>query len=79
MVQYRRKYEIPLIKFDGDNFQFHSTIFQDSNIDDKLNNMVETLKSKFEFPMILDVNEINVGISKIGTVGSFRVFDKLKY
>ena len=73
------KYEIPLIKFDGDKFQFHSTIFQDINIDDKLNNMVETLKSKFEFPMILDVNEINFGISEIGMVGSFRVFDKLKY
>lgn len=73
------KYEIPLIKFDGENFQFHSTIFQDINIDDKLNNMVETLKGKFEFPMILDINEINFGISEIGTVGSFRIFDKLNY
>lgn len=73
------KYEIPLIKFDGENFQFHSTIFQDINIDDKLNDMVEILKGKFQFPMTLYVNEINFGISEIGTVGSFKVFDKLNY
>ena len=71
------KYEIPLIKFDGNNFQFHSTIFQDINIDEGLNDMVEVLKSKFKFPLVLKVNEINFGISEIGTVGTFRIFDKL--
>jgi hypothetical protein len=39
--------------------------------------MVEILKSKFQFPIVLKVNEINFGISEIGTVGTFRVFDKL--
>ena len=71
------KYGIPLIKFDGNNFQFHSTIFQDVEIDDRLNDMVEILKSKFQFPIVLKVNEINFGISEIGTVGTFKVFDKL--
>lgn len=71
------KYGIPLIKFDGNNFQFHSTIFKDINIDDRLNDMVEILKSKFKFPVVLKVNEINFGISEIGTVGTFRIFDKL--
>jgi 2'-5' RNA ligase len=47
------KYKIPLIKFDGNNFQFHSTIFQDVEIDDRLNDMVEILKSKFQFPIVL--------------------------
>ena len=69
------KYGIPLIKFDGNNFQFHSTIFQD--IDDRLNDMVEILKSKFKIPIVLKVNEINFGISESGNVGTFRVFDKL--
>ena len=71
------KYGIPLIKFDGNNFQFHSTIFQDVEIDDRLNDMVEILKSKFKIPIVLKVNEINFGISEIGTVGTFKVFDKL--
>ena len=71
------KYEIPLIKFDGNNFRFHSTIFQDKNIDDSLNDMVEILKSKFKFPIVLNVDEINFGISEIGEVGTFRIFDKL--
>ena len=71
------KYGIPLIKFDGNKFQFHSTIFQDESIDDRLNEMVEILKSKFKFPMIINVKEINFGISEIGTVGTFTVFDKI--
>ncbi len=71
------KYEIPLIKFDGNNFRFHSTIFQDINIDDSLNDMVEILKSKLKFPIVLNVNEINFGMSEIGTVGTFRIFDRL--
>ena len=72
------KYNIPLIKFDGDNFKFHSTLFQDSKISDKHDKMIEELSNEFNFPMKLKIKEINLGISKLGTVGTFKVCDKVE-
>ena len=72
------KYNIPLIKFDGDNFKFHSTLFQDSNISDEHNQLINELLEKFKFPMKLNINEINLGVSVIGTVGTFKVCDRIK-
>ena len=72
------KYNIPLIKFDGDNFKFHSTLFQDSKITDEHNQMVDELAKIFKFPMNIDIKEINLGLSEIGTVGTFKVCDRIK-
>ena len=72
------KYNVPLIKFDGDNFKFHSTLFQDSKISDKHDKMIEELSNEFKFPMKLNIKEINLGISKLGTVGTFKVCDKVE-
>lgn len=72
------KYNIPLIRFDGDNFKLHSTLFQDSNISDKHNQMMNELLEVFKLPMRLNIKEINLGISEIGTVGTFKVCDKIE-
>lgn len=71
------KFNIPEIKFDGKNFKFHSTIFQDIENDDKLAIIYEKLINKFQFPIELDVDEINFGISDVGRVGTYNVIDKL--
>ena len=72
------RYNIPLIKFDGDNFKFHSTLFQDSKISDKHDKMIEELSNEFKFPIELNIKEINLGISEVGTVGTFKVYDKIE-
>ena len=72
------KYNIPLIRFDGDHFKFHSTLFQDSNISDEHNQMINELSEHFKFPMKLNIKEINLGISEVGTVGTFKVCDKIE-
>ena len=63
------------IKFDGDNFRFHSTLFQDSKISDKHDKMIEELSNEFKFPIELNIKEINLGISEVGT---FKVYDKIE-
>lgn len=72
------KYNIPLIKFDGDNFRFHSTLFQDSKISDEHNRMIEELSNEFKYPITLNIKEINLGISEVGIVGTFKVYDKIE-
>lgn len=71
------KFNIPEIKFDGKNFKFHSTIFQDIENDDKLVIIYEKLKKEFQFPIELDINEIDFGISNVGLVGTYSIFDRV--
>lgn len=71
------KFSIPLIKFDGDKFTFHSTLFQDSQNNDKLEEIYKLLKEVFVFPLKLKLNEIDFGISKEGVVGTYNVYDKV--
>ena len=70
------EFNIQKIKFDGVNFKFHSTIFQDIENDDKLTKIYEKLKKEFQFPIELEINEINFGISDVGQVGTYSVYDK---
>ena len=74
----KNNYNIPLIKYDGENFKFHSTIFQDSKISDEHNQMITELLNEFKFPIKLNIKEIDLGISEIGTVGTYKVCDKIK-
>ena len=71
------KFSIPLIKFDGKNFVFHSTLFQDSQNNEKLDKMFQILNKKLTFPIELKLNEVNFGISEIGSVGTYKVYDKV--
>ena len=72
-----KKFSIPLIKFDGDKFAFHSTLFQDSQNNDKLEEIYKSLKEVFAFPLKLKLNKVDFGISKEGVVGTFNVYDKV--
>ena len=40
--------------------------------------MVDELAKIFKFPMNIDIKEINLGLSEIGTVGTFKVCDRIK-
>lgn len=71
------KFNIPKIKFDGETFKFHSTLFQDQNNDEKLTMLYEELNSELTFPIKLCIKEINFGISENGKVGTYIVHDKL--
>ena len=67
-----------MTNYDGENFIFHSTLFQDSNISNKHNKMIDELLSEFEFPIKIDIKEINLGISETGKVGTFNICDRIK-
>ena len=71
------KYNIPLKGFDGDKFKFHSTLFQDKNIDESTNDIIEKLKINLKLPIILDINEVNFGLSNSGNIGTYKVYDTL--
>lgn len=71
------KFNIPEIKFDGKNFKFHSTLFQDLENNDKLEIMYDELRKEIQFPIELDLDEINFGVSNIGKVGTYKVIDHL--
>ena len=76
-TQLKEKYNIPLSGFDGEKFHFHSTLFQDMNINDKHQSLVNKLNNEFRFPISTTINEIDLGISKVGKVGSFEVTDSI--
>ena len=75
----KEKYNIPLSGFDGEKFHFHSTLFQDKNIADKHQTLVDKLNYELNLPMTLTINEINLGISEIGKVGTFKVIDSFSF
>ena len=73
----KEKYNIPLSSFDGDKFLFHSTLFQDINIDDSHQEVIDKLNKKFKYPITININKIEIGISKEGKVGTFDVIDSI--
>lgn len=73
----QEEYSIPLKQFDGENFRFHSTLFQDEKICDEHELLLRELNYKLNFPIEIKINEINFGISEKGEVGTFTIIDKL--
>ena len=71
------KYNIPLKNFDGDLFHFHSTLFQDTCICDEHQELVNKLKDNLKIPITTYINEIYLGVSEIGTVGTYKVTDTI--
>ena len=59
-----------------DNIPEFTTIYGDIENDDKLTKIYEKLKKEFQFPIELEINEINFGISDVGQVGTYSVYDK---
>ncbi len=73
-----KKFNIPLIKHDGDIFRFHSTLFLDENISNEHDELVKELLDRFKLPIEFDINEINIGISPVEEVDAFKVYDKIE-
>ena len=67
----QEKFDIGVNKYDGKNFKFHSTLFQDN----ESNNINKLYKELFEynFENIIKINEIDIGISEEGKVGTYKV------
>ena len=73
------KYNILQQGFDGDNFCFHSTLFQDNKINDEHEIIIKLLKNNIKLPLKTHITEINFGISENGKVGTYKVIDSLKF
>lgn len=74
----KEKFNIGLSGFDGENFKFHSTLFQDTKNNENINKIGVILKEKIKIPLLLNIRELNFGISEIGRVGTYKVIDKIK-
>lgn len=70
------KFDIGLNKYDGSNFKFHSTLFQD-NDSKNINKLYKELL-KYDFENIIKINEIDIGISEEGKVGTYEVTKRIK-
>lgn len=71
-------YQVDGIGFDGDNFKFHSTLFQNVDNKDTIEKLFNSIdKQLFENKKIV-ANKICFGLSKIGKVGTFKLVDEIK-
>lgn len=74
-IELQSNFNIGLNKYDGNDFKFHSTLFQEENIN--INELYKELL-KYDFEENIKINEIDIGISEEGKVGTFEVI-KRKY
>ena len=71
----QNKFDIDLNKYDGNDFKFHSTLFQEEN--DNISELYKELL-KYNFENIIKINEIDIGISEKGKVGTYDVIKRIK-
>lgn len=74
----KQKHNIEQIGFDGENFKFHSTLFQDVDNKEKVNKLYEDIDKKYLINRELKINKIYFGISEFGKVGTYKVIDYLE-
>ena len=72
------KYNINKIFFDGETFKFHSTLFQDVDNKEKINNLYEVIDKELLKNNNIIANKIYFGLSEIGTVGTYKVIDEIE-
>ena len=72
----QNKFNIGLNKYDGNNFKFHSTLFQDNESNN--NNKLYKELFEYDFENIIKINEIDIGISEEGKVGTYDVIKKIE-
>ena len=72
------KYNINKIGFDGETFKFHSTLFQDVDNKEKINNLYEVIDKELLKNNNIIANRIYFGLSEIGTVGTYKVIDEIE-
>lgn len=74
----KEKFNIGLSGFDGKNFKFHSTLLQENENNKNINKIGAILKEKIKMPLLLNIVELDFGISEIGRVGTYKVIDRIK-
>lgn len=72
------KYNINKIGFDGETFKFHSTLFQDVDNKEKINNLYEVIDKELLKNNNIIANKIYFGLYEIGTVGTYKVIDEIE-
>ena len=74
----KEKFNIGLSGYDGENFKFHSTLFQEIEYNENINKIGLILKEKMKIPFLVNIKELSFGISEVGRVGTYKVIDKIK-
>ena len=74
----KEKYNIEKIGFDGENFKFHSTLFQDVDNKEKVSELYENIDKDILINNELKINQIYFGISEVGKVGTYKVVDYIE-
>lgn len=73
------KYNVDKVGFDGETFKFHSTLFQDVDNKEIINNLYKAIDKKLLEGNKLIANKAYFGLSEIGTVGTFKVIDEIEF
>lgn len=74
----KEKYNIEKIGFDGENFKFHSTLFQDMDNKEKVSELYNDIDKSILINNELQINRIYFGISDIGKVSTYKVIDYIE-
>lgn len=74
----KEKFNIGLLGYDGENFKFHSTLFQETVYNENINKIGLILKEKMKIPFLVHIKELSFGISEVGQVGTYKVIDKIE-
>ena len=75
MNHLKEKYNIEKIGFDGENFKFHSTLFQDVDTKEKVSEVYENIDKDILINKELKIHRIYFGVSDVGKVGTYKVID----
>ena len=72
------KFDISLSGFDGEKFQFHSTLFQELEENEKFMSLYNDLKEEIQCPFNVEIDKVCIGISEMGKVGTYKVIEEIK-
>ena len=74
----KEKFNIGRSGYDGENFKFHSTLFQEIEYNENINKIGLILKEKMKIPFSVNIKELSFGISEVGRVRTYKVIDKIE-
>ena len=74
----KEKFNIGLSGYDGENFKFHSTLFQETEYNENINKIGLVLKENMKIPFLVNIKELSFGISEVGRVGTYKVIEKIE-
>ncbi len=71
----QRKYGVGLSSYDGENFAFHSTLFQDEDNIENVSKLFDVICNGKFYSNTITANRLYFGTSNIGKVGTYSVVD----